>query len=540
MLRYTAVPLPSPIIVFGTIEDADQLAAAIAHGASDYLILPTADRLLVTRLQLSLDRQHSEQQAAWYLHAFNEMEKLADDLRLKILPLGIALSVTHDFDQLLAQIVTEAMAICNADVGTLYLRTEDDRLEVAIFRAQSLGLAYGGPDNTAVPFPPLSLRNDADRPDLRHVATYVANLGETVNVADVYNANEPFDFTATHRFDVEYSYRTISSLTVPLRNHHVIGVLQLLNAQDERGSVIPFDAYHQLVAESLASQATIVLHNHILTQRHEELLGYQREMEIARQLQADFLPADLPSVPGWDLTTLLEPARMVSGDFYDIIPLSDGKLCLVLADVCGKGLAAALFMALVRSILRAFMMQHHLLHAQRVLATAAFHGQRPFTDDEKSLLSNTILLTNEYIGRNHAQTHMFATLFCGILNPETGELVYVNAGHNPPLLLTPHGIQTELPPTGPALGLRINVLHQVRQAQLAAGDTLLAYTDGITDARSPDRAPFTHARLRALLNAPFATTAELVQRIMAAVNTHVDGLGRYDDITLLAARRLSQ
>lgn len=540
VLTQQGSPAAPPVIVFGGVQDAERLAEAIAHGAADYLILSTADRLLATRLHLGLERKRSEQQAAWYLQAYNEMEKLADDLRLKILPLGIALSVTHDFDQLLEQIVLEAMAVCSADVGVLYLRTEAETLVPVIFRAQSLGLAYGGHGETAVPYASQPIADAAGQPNLQRVATFAANSGETVNIADVYAGGTRFDFDEVYRFDADNGHRTVSLLTVPLRNHQVIGVLQLSNAQDDAGAPMPFDAYHQLVAESLASQATIVLHNHVLTQRHEELLGYQRELEIARQLQAGFLPAELPAVPGWELHSRLEPARTVSGDFYDVIPLTDGKLCLVVADVCGNGLAAALFMALVRSVLRAFMMQHHFLHAQRVLAAAAVAGQRPFSDDEKSLLYNTILLTNEYISRNHAQNHMFATLFCGILNPDTGELVYVNAGHNPPLLLDAGGVRAELPPTGPAIGLRTNVLYRLQTARLAPGDTLLAYTDGVTDARNPNREPFSHGRLHALLAAPAASAADLVARIMAAVDDHVDGLGRYDDITLLAARRLPQ
>ncbi len=521
-----------PIVIYGVKDDLINIDHAIELGATDYLTLPTTPVLLKTRIRASLEKRLFSEQAAWYLREFNEMEKLADDLRLKILPLGIALSAEKDFDHLLEQIVIEAMEICNADAGTLYLRTEDDKLRFVIARTNSLGLFYGGSTETAVPYPLIPLYKSEGTPNKDNVATYAALEKESVNIADIYNVRN-FDFSGTKTFDERNHYRSVSCLTVPLLNGETIGVLQLLNAQGENGNIVPFQPYHQLVAESLASQATVVLHNHILVKRHEELMGYQRELEIARRLQAGFLPTSLPQLPGWELDARLEPARLVSGDFYDLFTLPDGCLGVMVADVCDKGVVAALFMALMRSLLRAFMQQSYFLQEQLVAVAV-----RPFPDIALTL-KNTITLTNNYIAQQHAQNNMFATLFFGILNPQTGLLTYVNAGHNPPIVCRKDGTLTAIEPTAPAVGLSTNPNFRVSDIILNEGDLLFAYTDGITDARNPDKQFFSTGRLHQLLTQKAPSVAALLDIVETAVHQHVDGVGQFDDVTMLALKRLA-
>lgn len=521
-----------PMVIYGAKDDLISIDRAMELGAADYLTLPTTPVLLKTRIRASLEKRLFREQAAWYLREFNEMEKLADDLRLKILPLGIALSAEKDFDHLLERILIEAMEICNADAGTLYLRTEDDHLRYVIDRTNSLGLHYGGGTGTAVPFPPIPLYQSDGAPNHSNAATYAALAQESVNVADVYHVNG-FDFSSLKAFDQQNRYRSVSCLTVPLLNGEAIGVLQLLNAQDEEMKIVPFQPYHQLVAESLASQATVVLHNHILVKRHEELMGYQRELEIARRLQAGFLPTSLPQISGWELAARLKPARTVSGDFYDLFLLPDGCLGLIVADVCDKGVVAALFMALLRSLLRAFMQQSYILQEQLVAVAV-----RPFTDISLSL-TNAITLTNNYIIQQHAPNNMFATLFFGVLNPHTGLLTYVNAGHNPPLLISHDGSISPIEPTAPAVGLYNGARFRVGDLILQTGDTLFAYTDGITDARDPEKQFFSSDRLNDLLSNPVKSVTALLDEVETAVHQHIDGAGQFDDITLLALKRLN-
>lgn len=519
-----------PIVIYGKKDDLIHIDHALELGATDYLTLPTTPVLLKTRIRASLEKRLFREQAAWYLREFNEMEKLADDLRLKILPLGIALSAEKEFDHLLERIVIEAMAICHADVGTLYLRATDSQLHSVIDRTDSLGLYYGGSTNTAVPFPPVSLHLPNGEPNLGNVVAYATLAQESVNIDDVYRTHG-FDLDHIKEFDAKHRYHSRSCLTVPLLNGEALGVLQLLNAHDEDDNVVPFQPYHQLVAESLASQATVVLHNHILIKQQEELMGYQRELEIARNLQAGFLPKSLPQIAGWEIEARLRPARQVSGDFYDIFTLPDGSLAVMIADVCDKGVVAALFMALMRSLLRAFMQQSFVLQEQLVAVAV-----RPFPDIPLTL-SNAIALTNNYIIQQHAQSNMFATLFFGVLNPQTGLLHYVNAGHNAPLLIHKGGEFTPIAPTAPAVGLQTQAKFRVSQIVIREGETLFAYTDGITDARNTELRFFSIERLNQLLGNRAASVGALLDEVETAVRVHINGAGQFDDITLLALRR---
>lgn len=179
-----------------------------------------------------------------------------------VIPIGVALLGARDFHALLEQILLEAKTLCHADGGTLYLRTDDDQLRFVILRTDSLGLALGGPGAAAIPFPPLPLRDpDSGVPNERNVATWTALRGESVNIADAYTA-EGFEFSGTIAFDAKTGYRSTSFLTVPLMNaqQRVIGVLQLLNAQDPTsGAVVPFDPGLVPVVESLSTLAAAAL-----------------------------------------------------------------------------------------------------------------------------------------------------------------------------------------------------------------------------------------------------------------------------------------
>ena len=412
-----------------------------------------------------------------------QSNKLADDLINVILPIGIALSGERNFDRLLERILTQAKAVCNADGGTLYLR-EDDSLRFAIMRNDSLCIATGGTTGNETLQPDLSLYNaTTGQPNYHNVASYVALRGHSINIPDIYSARD-FDFSGTKAFDQRNDYRSISTFTAPLKNHdgEVIGVLQLLNAQDpQTGQVIPFNSYMQQLVEALASQAAVVLNNRMLLERQQELLRYEHELQIGRQIQTSFLPHEIPQPPGWEIVADFHPAHEVAGDFYDAFSLEGGrKLCLIIADVCDKGVGAALFMALSRSLLRAF----------------AELDARSEAD-----LKSPIELTNAYILRNHIQANMFVTLFFGVLEPATGLLTYVNGGHNSPVIIGSTGAKARLQPTGPAVGMFPDAKFIAHQVSLAPGDTLFAFTDGVTEARDTNGRFFTEARLLQLLGA---------------------------------------
>jgi sigma-B regulation protein RsbU (phosphoserine phosphatase) len=250
----------------------------------------------------------------------------------------------------------------------------------------------------------------------------------------------------------------------------------------------------------------------------------ERELEIGREIQQSFLPEELPQPAGWEIAATFQPARQVAGDFYDAFPLAGGSLIgLVVADVCDKGVGAALFMALFRSLLRAF--------TERAFAAgdAAADGPR---------LLSTVVSTNDYIARTHGRSNMFATAFVAVLDPKTGSVVWVNAGHEAPVVCgpSPRGV-VRLAPTGPALGMMPDMKFAVRETVLAPGETLFAFTDGVTDSKDQSGRFFSEERLLELVSKPTASAKDLLDAVEAAVGAHSAGSERSDDVTMLAVRR---
>lgn len=247
----------------------------------------------------------------------------------------------------------------------------------------------------------------------------------------------------------------------------------------------------------------------------------EREMDIAREIQAGFLPYELPVAAGWDLATWFQPARRVSGDFYDAFALHSGRrIGLVVADVCDKGVGAALFMALFRSLVRAL--------AERVLTVDG---------DAAAQARQLIDGVNDYIARTHGRANMFATLFFAVLDPASGALVYVNGGHEAPVISGGGGVRARLAPSGPAVGMLPGLTFRSGEATIARGETLLMFTDGVTDAVDVDGARFSEERLLALLSRPVGSASSTLQRIQAAVQAHAGNAVPFDDITLFAVHR---
>jgi len=255
-------------------------------------------------------------------------------------------------------------------------------------------------------------------------------------------------------------------------------------------------------------------------QEQAYMLAMKQEMELGRRMQSDFLPDKLPQLPGWELAAAFYPAREVAGDFYDVFDLPEERVGLVIADVCDKGVGAALFMALIRSLIRAF--------AEQAAAT-------PFD------ALGAVSLTNNYIVRHHHHNHkhMFATLFFGVLEPATGTLTYVNGGHDPPIMVRPDGQIALLDPTGAAVGMMAGTNFVCKQTSFEPGDMLLAYTDGVTEARNAAGEFFTEDRLLALLPEPVLSVGATLERIEAHVREFVAYAPFADDVTMLAIRRIS-
>jgi len=259
-------------------------------------------------------------------------------------------------------------------------------------------------------------------------------------------------------------------------------------------------------------------------QERENVRLLEFELEKGRQIQRDFLPRQLPQLPDWNIAAFFDPARQVSGDFYDVFPLADGHVGLVIADVCDKGVGSAFYMALFRSLIR--------IYAEQPAVEA------PDSPREPTAYLRAMKRTNDYIARNHGQDAMFATAFFGVLNPQSGGLWYINAGHEPLYVVRPGEIRHKLSPTGPALGLSEDIVYRTAHLTLMPGELLMGYTDGVIDARSPDDEMFSRGRLRDLLAQPAATAADLLEQVRESLFGFIGKAPRLDDVTMIAVQRL--
>ena len=270
------------------------------------------------------------------------------------------------------------------------------------------------------------------------------------------------------------------------------------------------------------------------------------ELEKGRIMQKSFLPDNLPQIEGWELRTFFRPAKQVAGDFYDVFELPGRHLGLVVADVCDKGVGAALFMALFRSLIRIFSIDDG---SEGVTISNDIISQDIIdSHDELMGLTNLIHLkplraieaTNNYIAQNHSDVSMFATMFFGVLDTSNGLLSYINGGHEPVIITRSQGgVKNVLGPSGPAVGMLPDIAYKIHQTLLESGDTLFAYTDGVSEAQSASNELFTKNRLLSLFQTPFESIGELQRRIEGELNTHIGGVDQSDDITFMTLRRIS-
>ena len=248
-----------------------------------------------------------------------------------------------------------------------------------------------------------------------------------------------------------------------------------------------------------------------LSEQAAERVRVTRELELAREVQEALLPRELPSIPGMDVAAAYRSAAEIGGDYYDVLPVGDG-FCLVVADVSGKGVAAALLMAALRASL------HTLVLEPKVSVTALAERL------------NRLL----YKGSTSSR---YATVFLSVYEPATGTLRYVNAGHNPPMLLRADGRVERLTAGGTVVGLMPEASYACETLQLGAGDVLAAFTDGVTEATNGRLDEWGEERLlEALLRDVDGTARVKVGRVMEGLNGFVQGAAQNDDITLVVLR----
>jgi serine phosphatase RsbU (regulator of sigma subunit) len=253
-------------------------------------------------------------------------------------------------------------------------------------------------------------------------------------------------------------------------------------------------------------------------QEQERRISQQKvsqELLSAGRIQTSILPEKPPVLHGWDISAILEPARETSGDFYDFIPLSNGKWGFLIADVTDKGMGAALFMALSSTLIRTYAAQYPTLPA---LALSYIN---------RRLLSDT-----------HGA--MFVTAFYGVLDPENGRLRYVNAGHNPPFLLSGQKGKPvdQLRGTGMALGVMEDASWQQKIVKFSPGDVLLLYTDGVTEAENPYGNFYGEQSILEILRSRRDQTAQVIQNaLLEDVRKFTGKAPKTDDIAIMVVAR---
>jgi serine phosphatase RsbU (regulator of sigma subunit) len=294
-----------------------------------------------------------------------------------------------------------------------------------------------------------------------------------------------------------------------LLDARTLGVLTVYRASDGA----PYEEADKTLAELFASQAAIVLENAQLYAMRVEKARLDGELDAAREVQRSLIPPQPPEIAGYQLAAMWQPARQVSGDFYDFIPMLENRVGMAIADVSDKGMPAALFMASARSVLR---------------ANAQLGGSAV----------EIVTRTNRAMVKD-APGGMFVTLFFGILDPLTHEFSYVNAGHNPPLFRRGRSrALVALRGENLALGILPDVPFSNGAVRLMRGDTIVLYTDGVTDATNPAGAFFDQSRLERLVRtAPPGSARGLIRRLSSQVRKFTGAHPQSDDITMVALRR---
>ena len=250
---------------------------------------------------------------------------------------------------------------------------------------------------------------------------------------------------------------------------------------------------------------------------HKKLAGLEKELITAKEIQQFILPQEFPPFPEisdkLDIYASMEAAKDIGGDFYDFFRIDDDRIALVIADVCGKGIPAALFMAVSRTMIRSLGLQNEsagecLTKANRLLASSSVE-------------------------------YMFVTMFYAIYNIKTGLVTYCNGGHNPPFLLRADGTAEELPMSENVIvGALKGIVFKENTLQLEHGDTLVMYTDGVTEALNPAKKEFGTMRLDHILRGMAGKSCQqIVESVRAGITDFVGEAEQSDDITMLVVKR---
>ena len=410
------------------------------------------------------------------------------DLLALISKVGVTLLSSSTLEQTLEQIVSLVFEAVPADRCLLMMRDEhSEEMKVAVARLRDRVGAIG------------EIRVS------RNVMDEVVIRGKSVLTSD-----------AQH--DPRFASGTVvlqgvrSVLAVPLGvSEKVFGIIYA----DSPIAEGRFTEDHLKVLTTLASVAAIRVENARLVEARFQQERLERELQLAMEIQQRFQPTAPPVVTGYEFQGISFPCYEIGGDYYDFIQREDGRLIIALGDVSGKGTAAALLMSSL----------HASIHAQ--------------TGSHDSLVE-TISAVNRYLADN-IPSNRFVTLFYAELDPESGALSFLNAGHNPPLIVHAAGTVEQLASGGLPLGIKANAEYREGRTTLQRGDVLVIYSDGVTEAASPNGEEFGPTRLYEVVSRNVDSSAAGIRdRIESALTKFSQGTQAADDITLVIVKRQAE
>ncbi len=407
------------------------------------------------------------------------------DLLALISKVGITLLASATLNETLEQIVTLVFEAVPADRCLIMMRDEgSEDLRVAVAR-------------------------------LRDRVGEVGEIRVSRNVLDEVVIRGKSVLTSDAQHDPRFASGTVvlqgvrSVLAVPLGvSDKVFGIIYA----DSPIAEGRFTEDHLKVLTTLASVAAIRVENARLVEARLERERLERELALASEIQQRFQPTAPPHVDGYELQGISFPCYEIGGDYYDFIEREDGRLVIALGDVSGKGTAAALLMSSL----------HAAIHAQ-----SASHDS----------LVATISAVNRYLADN-IPSNRFVTLFYAELDPPSGALSFLNAGHNPPLIVHSAGTVEQLASGGLPLGIKPDAEYREGRTQLQKGDVLVIYSDGVTEAVSPTGEEFGATRLYEVVSRNIeASAAGIRDRIESSLTKFAQGTSAADDITLVIVKR---
>lgn len=418
-----------------------------------------------------------ERHSEYTIGELKKLERLLDATKI--------VNSTLDLDKLLTIILDTALKIVNADRGTVYL--------IDGTKHELWSKVLKGSEHIRIQLPMG-----------KGIAGYVAATGDILNIVDAY-----LDPRFNPEFDKLTGYRTKTILCMPMRDKDdkIIGVFQLLNKKNGM-----FTQDDENFINALSIHAAIAIENARLYEHERRRLLMEKELFAAREVQMSLIPKVLPKVPKFEFAACTIPAHEVGGDLYDFINLNDKHCELVIADVAGKGLPAALLATLIKG----------------VLFSQAMQGYSPQAHLKGS---------NKIVRRNFPRK-TFITAMLAVINVEKRSLTIANAGHCYPIMYH-SGKETvsTLAIKGMALNIEDDILCEERTVVLDPGDCIVLYSDGVCEAENRDGDFFETDRIEAIINKHGRSSAEVIMKnILGEVEEFSKGAPQHDDITIIIVK----